>query len=68
MVKCKDCNLCLRLDRIDLVEKSLILWYCDLCGNVYRIVMGKLEEVKEDTGYPNMLRERHNLPLRDNNE
>ena len=44
-MKCNFCHSCLTLTRIDTNERSYIYWFCDLCGRVYSINMGKKEEV-----------------------
>jgi RNase P subunit RPR2 len=34
-MKCKNCNTCLKVIRIDYTENSEIYWYCTLCKKVY---------------------------------
>lgn len=46
-MKCPFCNSCLKIDRIDFSFNSIIIFICDLCGRIYKINNGKLEEVDD---------------------
>jgi len=47
-MKCNFCHTCLTLTRIDLEEGSYLYWFCEVCGRVFSINMGKKEEIDGD--------------------
>lgn len=47
-MKCKICNSCLKLVRVDYPEISRLYWFCDFCYAVYTNVRGKKEIITDD--------------------
>ena len=55
MAKCKYCNSCLQIYRVDWEIESVIYMYCDFCYRIYKFPPRLGEETEEIS---NIIRER----------
>jgi hypothetical protein len=47
-MKCKNCNLCLNIVRLDEPEKSYIYFFCELCYRTYTHSNGQIFLVEDE--------------------
>lgn len=51
MKKCRYCNSCLKIKRVNFSDRSTNYFVCDFCGRIYQQTIGFPEENPEDSDF-----------------